>query len=100
MSSMQASVGDRAANSGSRTPAWWLVFIREMADLWIGGKALNLMLIYSIVLGGMVYVFSSNSELSLIPPKEAVYEMLKNAMAISLFIGLIIGADSFSGEHS
>jgi ABC-2 type transport system permease protein len=99
MSSMQASVGDRAANSGSRTPAWWLVFIREMADLWIGGKALNLMLIYSIVLGGMVYVFSSNSELSLIPPKEAVYEMLKNAMAISLFIGLIIGADSFSGER-
>jgi ABC-2 type transport system permease protein len=72
---------------------------RELSDLWIGGKALNLMLIYSIVLGGMVFVFSSNSELSLIPPKESVYEMLKNAMSITLFIGLIIGADAFSGER-
>lgn len=80
-------------------PAWRLVLARELADLWVGGKALNLMLIYSIILGVMVYVFSSNSELSLIPPKEAVYEMLKNAMSISLFIGLIIGADAFSGER-
>lgn len=81
------------------TPAWWLVFTRELVDLWIGGKAFNLILIYSIILGVMVYVFSFNSELSLIPPKEAVYEMLKNAMAISLFIALVIGADTLSGER-
>lgn len=81
------------------SPVWWLVFKREVADLWIGGKALNLMLIYSVILGVMVYVYSFNSELSLIPPKEATYEMLKNAMSISLFIGLIIGADAFSGER-
>jgi ABC-2 type transport system permease protein len=80
-------------------PAWWLIFTRELADLWIGGKALNLILIYSVLLGIMVYVYSFNSELSLIPPKEMVYEMLKNAMAVSLFIGLIIGADSLSGER-
>jgi ABC-type transport system involved in cytochrome c biogenesis permease component len=80
-------------------PTWWLVFKRELADLWVGGKALNLMLIYSVILGVMVYVYSFNSELSLIPPKEATYEMLKNAMSISLFIGLIIGADAFSGER-
>jgi ABC-2 type transport system permease protein len=75
------------------------VFTRELADLWIGGKALNLILIYSILLGIMAYVFSFNSELSLIPPKEMVYEMLKNAMAVSLFIGLVIGADTLSGER-
>lgn len=80
-------------------PAWWLVFTRELVELWIGGKAFNLILIYSIVLGVMVYVFSFNSELSLIPAKEAVYEMLKNAMAISLFIALVIGADTLSGER-
>jgi len=70
-----------------------------MADLWIGGKAFNLMLIYSVVLGVMVYIYSFNTELSLIPPKEATYEMLKNAMAVSMFVGLIIGADSLSGER-
>ena len=83
----------------STKPAWWLIFVRELADLWIGGKALNLILIYSVILGIMVYVFSFNSELSLIPPKEAVYEMLKNAMAVSLFIALVIGADTISGER-
>ena len=88
-----------AESTGRASHAWWLVCIRELADLWIGGKALTLMLIYSLILGGMVYVFSANSELSLIPPKESVYETLKNAMAISLFIGLIIGADSLSGER-
>jgi ABC-type transport system involved in cytochrome c biogenesis permease component len=78
---------------------WWLIFMRELTDLWIGGKAFNLILIYSILLGIMVYVFSFNSELSLIPPKEATYEMLKNAMAVSLFIALVIGADTLSGER-
>jgi ABC-2 type transport system permease protein len=86
-------------SSGSALPAWWLVCTRELADLWIGGKALILILVYSILLGIMVYVLSSNSELSLIPPKEMVYETLKNAIAVSLFIGLIIGADSLSGER-
>ncbi|HSB01573.1 MAG TPA: ABC transporter permease subunit [Anaerolineales bacterium] len=80
-------------------PTWWLVFRRELTDLWIGGKAFNLVLIYSLLLGGMVYIYSFNTELSLIPPKEAVYEMLKNAMAVAMFVGLIIGADAFSGER-
>lgn len=93
MSVSKIKVSDRA------TPTWWLVFRRELIDLWIGGKAFNLMLIYSLVLGGMVYIYSFNTELSLIPPKEATYEMLKNAMAVAMFVGLIIGADTLSGER-
>jgi ABC-2 type transport system permease protein len=85
--------------SGNSSPAWWLVFIREMTDLWIGGKALVLIFIYTVFLGIITYVIASNSELSLIPPKEMVYETIKNVMAVSLFIGLIIGADSLSGER-
>lgn len=99
MSKKQYGNGGRIESSGSALPAWWLVFTRELADLWIGGKALILILAYSVLLGVLVYVMSSNSELSLIPPKEMVYETLKNAMAVSLFIGLIIGADSLSGER-
>src|SRR5258705_12844366 len=91
------SIRDNLA--GSAFAAWWVVFTRELADLWVGGKALNLILIYSVVLAVMVYVFSFNTELSLIPPKEAVYEMLKNAMAVSMFISLVIGADTLSGER-
>ena len=92
------AAGRRPTRVAAR-PTWWLVFTRELADLWIGGKALNLTLIYSILLGVLTYVLATNSELSLIPPKEMVYEMLKNAMAVSLFIALIIGADTLSGER-
>ena len=89
----------RVEPSSSALPTWWLVFTRELAELWIGGKALSLILVYGVFLGAVTYVIASSSELSLIPPKETVYETLKNAIAVSMFIGLIIGADSLSGER-
>jgi len=97
--SVQKMSVHRIKVSEKASPTWWLVFRRELTDLWIGGKAFNLMLIYSLLLGGMVYIYSFNTELSLIPPKEATYEMLKNAMAVAMFVALIIGADAFSGER-
>ncbi len=90
---------DDAESSISALPAWWLYFTRELTDLWIGGKALILIFIYSILLGVISFVMASNSELSLIPPKEMVFEVLKIAIAIGGFIGLIIGSDSISGER-
>lgn len=80
-------------------PTWKLVLKRELTDLWIGGKAFNLLLLYSVLVGLMSYIYSFSAELSLVPPQEAVYEMLKNTMAFGMFMGLIIGADSISGER-
>lgn len=85
--------------SGRRTPTWWIVFIKELQELWVGGKALSLILIYTVLLGVLTYIMASNSELSIIPPKEMVYETLKTAISVGLLIGLIIGADSISGER-
>jgi len=99
MSNLLAVKGTQAVRSKSARPAWLLVLIRELTDLWVGGKALVLVFIYTVFLGVITYVIASNSELSLIPPKEMVYETIKNVMAVSLFIGLIIGADSLSGER-
>lgn len=99
MSHEQAMHRSRVAPSGSGAPIWWVVFSRELHELWIGGRALTLLLIYSLLLGIQTYVFASNSELSLIPPNEMVYETLKGAIAVGLFISLIIGADSISGER-
>ena len=89
--------GDDQPQSG--LPAWWLVFTWELSDLWIGGKALYLTLTYSIILGIVSFVLASSSELSLIPPKEMVFELLKMSIAVGGFISLIIGADSISGER-
>jgi len=90
---------NRGIRPSGGTPTWWLVFKREVVELWMGGKAPVLLLIYTILLGIMTYVMASNSELSLIPPQEMVYEILKAAIAVGLFISLIIGADSISGER-
>ena len=87
------------APAGSGSPTWWIVFTKELHELWIGGRALTLLLIYSLLLGIQTYVLASNSELSLIPPNEMVYETLKGAIAVGIFISLIIGADSISGER-
>ena len=83
--------------SESVLPTWKLVLKRELTDLWIGGRAFNLLLIYSALLGIISYTYSFSPELRLVPAPEAVFEMLKNATAFSIFIGLIIGADSISG---
>jgi ABC-2 type transport system permease protein len=83
----------------SVVPGWKLVLKRELTDLWVSGKAFNLLLLFSILLGLMLYTYALSPELSLAPPREAVYELLKNSIAFSIFMGLVIGADSISGER-
>jgi ABC-type transport system involved in multi-copper enzyme maturation permease subunit len=80
-------------------PTWWVVFKKELGDLWIGGKALQLTVAYTVLLGVYTYIMARDSTLSLIPPKEMVYELTKAAMVASVFVALIIGADSLSGER-
>jgi len=92
-------VHDTRVEPSGGAPAWWLVFTSELQELWMGGKAPVLLLIFSVLLGIMTWVMASNSELSLIPPQEMVYETAKAAIAVGLFISLIIGADSISGER-
>lgn len=89
----------RVRDFESALPAWRLVLQKELADLWIGGKGLVLILVYSILLGSMAYISSYNAVLDMVPPQEAVSDLLWNAMTVSTFLGLIIGADTLSGER-
>lgn len=92
-------MSDEPAAQRSASPTWRVVLSRELRDLWIGGKALHLILIYSVLLGIYSYLLASNAEVNLLPLKEMVLEMVKASIAVSLFISLIIGADSVSGER-
>lgn len=83
----------------SAEPAWQVMLFRELADLWLGGKATYLILAFSILLGIESFVLATNFELSLFTPPEMVFEILKTALQVSILIGLIIGADSISGER-
>jgi ABC-type transport system involved in cytochrome c biogenesis permease component len=84
--------------SSGAAPAWWLVFLKELNELWMGGKAPLLLLCFCIFQGALTYFMVSNTA-DPTPPKEMVYFTLENTIAVSLLIGLIIGADSISGER-
>ncbi|MEO7841885.1 MAG: ABC transporter permease subunit, partial [Anaerolineales bacterium] len=99
MSSELKTMAGLNKQSASRLPTWWLVFIKEVAELWIGGKALFLIFCYAVVLGVVTYVIANNGEFSLVTPKEMIYETIETIIEVCLFIGLIISADSLSGER-
>jgi ABC-type transport system involved in multi-copper enzyme maturation permease subunit len=82
----------------SGTPAWWVVGARELTDLWMGGKAPVLMLAFCMLQGGLTY-FKVSDVGDPTPPKELVYFTLMNAVAVGMFMSLILGADSISGER-
>ena len=79
--------------------AWRVVLSRELSELWIGGKGLYLILAFSVLLGIETFVLATNAELNLYTPRDMVYEITKIAIQVSMLIGLIIGADSISGER-
>lgn len=89
----------RTESASSAPPTWWVVFTSEAHALWVGGKAPILLLLFSIVLGVHAFVTAYNVELSLMPPKEMVYETAKTAIQVGIFMGMIIGADAISGER-
>ena len=92
---MRTADARAAAPRGS--PVWRIVLWRELRDQWVGGKALAMILIYTILLGIYAYLFASNSELQLLPVKQVMLEIVKAAVFVGLFICLIVGADSVSG---
>lgn len=99
ISEKKAMSQSQAKSFGRGLPAWWLVFTKELVDLWVGGKALYLILAYSVFLGFQSYAQLKTSETSLIPPKEMVFALLQIVIYVGGLIGLIIGADSISGER-
>ena len=93
-------LAERTGEMSSLTfSAWWLMFIRELHDLWIGGKALYLILAYSIFLGFQAYSQVKTAQTDMVPPKEMVFATLQVVFYTGGLIGMIIGADSISGER-
>src|SRR6476659_8528036 len=80
-------------------PVWWLVFRREFIDLWTGGRVLLLLILFSLVMSVTSVLRILESQLSLIPPVEMVFLTILSSITFGLFVGLVIAADSFSGER-
>jgi len=80
-------------------PVWWLVFRQELEELWVGGKALNLLILFGILISITAFLLATNNELSLTPPRSMIVVMIHTAMTFGLFIGLVIASESISGER-
>ena len=87
------------ATARSDRPVWWLVFRQELDDLWVGGKALNLLILFGILMSITAFLLATNSELSLTPPRLMIVVMIQSAITFGLFIGLVIASESVSGER-
>ncbi len=85
--------------SGPGPLAWWIVCRRELLELWAGGRALMMLLVYTVVIGVLTFLMVSNSQLDMTPPKEMVWSTLQTCMYVGVFMGLLIGADTLSGAR-
>jgi len=88
-----------AQRHGVAPPVWWLVFRREFIDLWTGGRVLLLLILFSLVMSVTSALRELESSLSLIPPVEMAFLTILSGISFGLFVGMVIGADSISGER-
>jgi len=78
---------------------WRVVCARELRDLWIGGKALHLIFLYTILLGLYSFLLASNVEVNLLPVKEMIQEVVKTAIVVCLLMSMIVAADGITAER-
>jgi ABC-2 type transport system permease protein len=93
--SFDRPVGRRRLGPG----VWWLVFRREFIDLWTGARVAILLVLFTLVMSVTSVLRDLENQLSLIPPVEMVFLTVLSAISFGLFVGLVIGADSISGER-
>ena len=90
---------ERSDSVGLASPVWWLVLKEELTDLWVGGRVFVLLILFTILMSITTLLRQAESQMNLIPPAEMVFLTLLGSISFSIFIGLILGADSISGER-
>lgn len=79
--------------------AWRTMASQEMRILWLGGRAPFLLTFFAAAIATLAFLFATNKELSLIPPREILNLLASSTIAVALLVSLILGADSVSGER-
>jgi ABC-2 type transport system permease protein len=90
---------DQGHNTRGSSPPWQLILRKELRDLWLGGRLLPLLILFTILMSVTSILRELESEANLIPPSEMVFLTLLSAISFGMLIGLVIGADTFSGER-
>jgi ABC-2 type transport system permease protein len=84
----------RSGNNGSL-----VVAEQDIRDLWVSGRALILVLFYSILLSCVTYLAAVNQVLNFLEQREALNLILQLAMAVGVLVTMVVSADAISGER-
>lgn len=90
---------ERSDTLGLAAPVWLVVLKQELTDLWVGGRVYVLLILFSALMSVTALLNETESQMSLIPPAEMVFLTLMGSISFGVVIGLILGADSISGER-
>jgi ABC-2 type transport system permease protein len=91
--SAQAPAAERGA------PAVGVVAGQELRDLWLGGRALLMILGFSVLLSVIAYLTATNTALNFLEQRESVSLTLQVAIGVGSLLALLVAADTFSGER-
>jgi ABC-2 type transport system permease protein len=80
-------------------PTWLVIAGQELRDLWLGGRAVAMMLAFSVLLSVTTYLVATNQALNFLEQREAVNLTLQIGVAVGALIVLLGAADALSGER-
>lgn len=92
---------DRGPGTESSAGAggWLVVAEQECRELWLGGRGLLLLFLFSALLSGVTYLTATNQALNFLEQREAVDLIVQFAVAVGVLVTLVVSADGISGER-
>ena len=76
-----------------------MVAEQELRDLWLSGRGIVLVLIFSLLLSVLTYLASTNKELNFLDQKDTVNLIMQMTLGIGIALSLLFSADALSGER-
>jgi uncharacterized repeat protein (TIGR01451 family) len=99
MNDMATTHGADRTLEPSATGISWLMLRRELVDLWLSGRMLILVLLFTVLMSATSITRELESQVNLIPPAEMVFLTLLSAISFGVLLSLVVGADSVSGDR-
>ena len=82
-----------------RAGPWRTVAGQELRDLWLGGRALLLLLAFSGLLSVITHLGATSEGINFLEKRETVNLTLQVAVMFGALLALLVAADSISGER-
>jgi ABC-2 type transport system permease protein len=88
-----------AVGRSQSRPKWIVIVQRETTDLWFSSRGLGVLLAFSVALGVLAYLASSDASINLLDARESVGVVVKVAIGLGALTALVVSADAISGER-